>query len=154
MILDTLLFFGTFTVGTASAAVGGAGIIASLIGANKAAKAQEAATEANRRAQEEANRMNYQRWLESQGVGADGAPINTWLPRYAMVRRPVGRAPAAPVAGFRFGAPAPRTPQFFAAGLRANVLPGAYAPPGANASLAYPGSVAPETPPPQPDPFS
>lgn len=64
---------------------GGLGAGASLYGASKAASAQDRATQANIEATAEANRLNYKRWLESQGVGENGAPINTWLPRYATV---------------------------------------------------------------------
>lgn len=92
---------GTFGLSAAAwagiGAVGGIG--ASLYGANKSAQAQQAAIDANARAQEESNRLNYQRWLESQGVGQDGQPINTWLPRYAMATRPTALPPGFGVFG-------------------------------------------------------
>lgn len=91
LLLDSFpLFFATFglTAGQAGLLAAGLGAATSIYGANKAAAAQEEAIKANKAAQDEANRLNYQRWLESQGVGPDGQPINTWLPRYAMVSRP------------------------------------------------------------------
>lgn len=72
-------------VGIGSAVLGAG---TALYGANKASQSTQDAINANKAAQDETNRLNYQRWLESQGVGPDGQPINTWLPRYAMVSRP------------------------------------------------------------------
>jgi hypothetical protein len=75
---------------TAAAMLGSAvvGSATAIYGANKSAKAQAEANAANQAAQAEANRLNYQRWLESQGVGSDGKPVNTWLPRYATITSP------------------------------------------------------------------
>lgn len=70
------------------------GTATSLYGANKSAQAQRDAIAANKAAQDETNRLNYQRWLESQGVGANGQPINTWLPRYAMITKPNVEVPS------------------------------------------------------------
>jgi hypothetical protein len=75
----------------ASAVVGSA---TAIYGANKSAKSAADALAANKASQDETNRLNYQRWLESQGVGADGKPINTWLPRYAMINKPNVEVPA------------------------------------------------------------
>lgn len=36
---------------------------------------------------DETNAYNYRMWLESQGIGPDGKPINVGLPRWAMVQR-------------------------------------------------------------------
>jgi hypothetical protein len=91
-----MLCLGTMGWIAAGSAVLGAG--ASIYGAKKSAKAQAEAATTNKAAVDETNRLNYQRWLESQGVGANGQPINTWLPRYAGVRR-YASAPA----GFRLG---------------------------------------------------
>ena len=63
-------------------AVAAIGAGASMYGANKAAKAQNAANAANQQIAAEANRYNYQMWLESQGVGPNGQPVNVRLPRY------------------------------------------------------------------------
>lgn len=87
-----------------AATTGAAGIGASIYGANKAAKSQQAAIDANKASVDEANRLNYQRWLESQGVGPDGKPVNVNFPRYftsgpaGQPRRfkRIGSAPMAP----------------------------------------------------------
>jgi hypothetical protein len=81
---------------TAAAMIGSAvvGSATAIYGANKSAKAQQDATAANKASQDETNRLNYQRWLESQGVGANGQPINTWLPRYAMITKPNVEVPS------------------------------------------------------------
>lgn len=102
-------------VGIGSAVLGAG---TAIYGANKSAKAQQAAIDANKQAQDETNRLNYQRWLESQGVGPDGQPINTWLPRYAMVRRPVQLAPGFEVFGSRMG-----QPKFMASSVGSNGVP-------------------------------
>jgi hypothetical protein len=106
-----------------AAGVGLAGAGVAAYGANKNAKSQAAATAANKASVDSTNEMNYKRWLESQGVGANGESINTWLPRNFTVSTPVGQprrfrragsapasapasAPVAPVA------PAPDIGQF------------------------------------------
>lgn len=82
------------------AALLGAG--SSIYGANKSAKAMDRSTDATLAAKKETDRLNYARWLESQGIGADGRPVNIFLPRYASVRRPsASRAAAASSPGFR-----------------------------------------------------
>ena len=97
----------TAAVIAASAAVAGTAV--SYNAAKKNASAQRDANSANLAAQDEANRLNYQRWLESQGVGPDGNPVNTWLPRHLTMDptafapqtrrfRKRGSAPAAPAA--------------------------------------------------------
>lgn len=73
----------------AGSAVLGAGV--SLYGSSQASKANDAAIAANKQSVADTNAMNYQRWLESQGVGADGKPINTWLPRYATLNSNFGK---------------------------------------------------------------
>lgn len=65
-----------------SALIGGA---VSMSAANKAQAANQAAIDANSKNVSDTNAMNYQRWLESQGVGSNGQAINTWLPRYATL---------------------------------------------------------------------
>jgi hypothetical protein len=67
------------------AIIGAAGIGASIYGANKSTQAAEDAAAANSRSVAETNAMNYKRWLESQGVGANGESVNTWLPRNFML---------------------------------------------------------------------
>lgn len=88
------------------AIIGAAGIGASLYGANKSAQSARDAADANSKSVADTNAMNYKRWLESQGVGANGESVNTWLPRNFMLsstalkpRRFVkARAAGAPVA--------------------------------------------------------
>lgn len=87
-MIDLLpLFIGTFGLSAAAIAgiTGVAGVGASLYGASKNAKAQKAAMEANAKSVADTNQLNYQRWLESQGVGQNGEALNTWLPRYAKL---------------------------------------------------------------------
>lgn len=67
----------------AAVGVGVAGIGASMYGANKNAKAQAAANAANVQAQEDANRIAYEQWLMTRGVGRNGEPVNTRLPLWA-----------------------------------------------------------------------
>lgn len=75
--------------GTAIALAAAAGAGTAVYGANKAAKSQAEATAANKASVDDTNKLNYQRWLESQGVGPDGKPVNTWLPRYFNMQ-PIG----------------------------------------------------------------
>lgn len=112
------------------------GSATSIYGANKSAKAQADANAANQAAQAEANRINYQRWLESQGVGADGKPVNTWLPRYATITRPNVEVPG----GFSlFG-----KPKYGSAMVGANgVMNGAQMAPGSGGAGPSGGGAGP-----------
>lgn len=73
-----------------AAGLGAAGIGASLFGANKQAKAVDKANKTNKQIADEANRLNYQMWLESRGIGPDGEHVNTKLPRWASSRPSLG----------------------------------------------------------------
>lgn len=93
-------------IGTAAAGVAG-----SVYGAEKNKKAQKKATEANAKNVSDTNALNYQMWLESRGIGPNGQPVNTQLPRFmswtmpGAQRRVIGYRRAAPSA-----APAPLPP--------------------------------------------
>lgn len=77
--------------GTALAlAATAAGAATSYAGAKKNAAAARDAAAMNAASVNEANRLNYQRWLESQGVGPNGEPVNVNLPRY-FTTAPVGQ---------------------------------------------------------------
>jgi len=94
----------TSTLIVAGVAAAGAG--ASVYGANKAAKSSAAATAANKASVEGSDALTYQRWLESQGVGADGKAVNTWLPRHMTVNTAVGKPRRFRRAGTGAAAPA------------------------------------------------
>lgn len=63
-------------------ALAAAGTAASIYGANKNAKAVKEASDANAAAVAATNKLNYQTWLESKGVGTGGQAINVHMPRY------------------------------------------------------------------------
>lgn len=65
------------------AAIGAAGVGASIYGADKTSKATKDAAKANMAATEAANERNYQMWLQSRGVGTNGRAVNTKLPQWA-----------------------------------------------------------------------
>ena len=126
------------TAWTAAAMIGSAvvGSATAIYGANKSAKAQAEANAANKASQDETNRLNYQRWLESQGVGSDGKPVNTWLPRYATITRPNVEVPS----GFSlFG-----KPKYGSASVNANgVANGMQMAPGAGGAGPSGGGAGP-----------
>ena len=78
------------------AIVGAAGAAASYAGAQKQAKAVKEANAANAAATDAANERNYQIWLESRGVGANGQAINASLPRWANWKNPANYAKPMP----------------------------------------------------------
>lgn len=63
-----------------AAAVVGAG--ATVYGAQQNKKAVAKAADSAATSVADTNALNYQRWLESQGVGPDGKPVNTKMPRW------------------------------------------------------------------------
>lgn len=74
----------------AGTAVAVAGLGASMYGANKSAKATAKANAQNIAANQESDRLNFQQWLMSRGIGTNGQPVNTKLPFWmgARVRYP------------------------------------------------------------------
>jgi hypothetical protein len=66
-------------VGIGTAVVG---VATSVYGAEQNKKAQKKAIAANAKSITDTNDANYRLWLESRGVGADGRPVNTQLPRF------------------------------------------------------------------------
>ena len=77
------------------AIIGAAGVGASLYGAKKQSDAAKKASDANAASVDATNALNYQQWLESRGVGANGQAINTKLPRWAMWKMPAKTTPMA-----------------------------------------------------------
>lgn len=86
-----------FWVGVGSLVVGAAG---SVMSADSSRKAAHTAADANKANVAATNATDYQRWLESQGVGPDGNPVNTKLPRWMTA------------ASGSFGTPSVRSPTF------------------------------------------
>lgn len=83
-----------------AAAIGGAGLVTGLVGANKQAKANQSAQAQNAQLQEQQNQSAWAAYLMQRGVDPTGvatgqlptAPkaVNTKLPLWANVRRNAG----------------------------------------------------------------
>ena len=78
---------GMVTAAIAGGLVGGG---LSMLGAKKSSDAIKDANRTNQKIADEANRLNYIRWLESRGIDENGNPVNTKLPRWATTPAPEG----------------------------------------------------------------
>ena len=99
-------------------AVGGSALLGAgttLYGANKQSKAIDSANAANLAATEATNKQNYEMWLRSRGVGANGQPVNYVMPEWLTVNTTAPRRlmkkgeTAVPV---QAGAPFPTVTQY------------------------------------------
>lgn len=64
---------------------------ATVYSSQQSSKSAKAAMNANAANIGDTNALNYQTWQESKGIGSNGQPINTWLPRYLTTTGTVGK---------------------------------------------------------------
>lgn len=91
---------------TVAAVAAVAAVGTSVYSASQQAGAQKDALNQNKAAQDQANAINYERWMASRGVDASGNPVNTKLPIY-MTSTPFSSAPTPPRFRVAGGSPNP-----------------------------------------------